>query len=200
MSPSIKLIPDCALSTSSKRLCHLKAIARANCKNETSEINFNKYGDLDNIGLTPASDYFIDTVIFKYTLRESDNDLSVEENLRIYYHKLHAIILCNGNGSPDFTLLPIPTKEHESFFKWRLACPNMPLNIILSILNCNDVQNTYIVLSVDITRDFAGSFQLDDMVGYFKTHHGMQEGYSESGLFYEKDMMNKTGNYFSYYF
>ena len=192
---SSKLIPDCAISSSSNRLTQLKAVARANCKNETSSINFNKYGELDNIGLIPASDYFIDTVILQYTLRDNDNIFSLKEIRQLYTEKLRALIIQYANGSHEFSLLPIPTRENDAFFKWRIACSDIPRNNILSMLNCEELK-LYTVLMIDITRDFSGSFQLEDMIEYFENQHGMQKGYCDNGLFYEKDLMQKSGKYF----
>ena len=43
----------------------LKALARANSKNLLDEINFNKYGKKDDVGLVPVSDIFSIVLFWK---------------------------------------------------------------------------------------------------------------------------------------
>ena len=43
----------------------LTALARANSLNISSDVNFNKYGIKDNIGMVPVTDIFIDSFIVK---------------------------------------------------------------------------------------------------------------------------------------
>jgi hypothetical protein len=193
---SSKLIPDCAISSSSNRLTQLKAVARANCKNETSSINFNKYGELDNIGLIPASDYFIDTVILSSRICVSEGDFTLKDYQRLYTDKLRALITQYAHTSREFAIHPFPTSEKDSFIKWRVNCPEIPISNILSLLNSEDLQKVYTIITIDVTRDFSGSFDLTDIIDYFKEQHDMQEGYSEDDLFYEKDLIQKTGIYF----
>ena len=53
--------------------------------------------------------------------------------------------------------------------------------------------NRFYVSEVDITRDFAGSFKLNEVVEHFENNYGLTRGYERNCYFMEKDMKQRTG-------
>ena len=93
-----KQLPVSAITVSPKPINLLKAIARENCENELSGINFNKNGEKDGQGLVPIGECFIDTVIIK-RLTSSLNSLNP---LTMLYSEVKALLKqfnCNDCSS-----------------------------------------------------------------------------------------------------
>ena len=86
----------------------LTALARANCLNISNEVNFNKYGVKDNIGLIPVSSIFIDSFILqlKSLINETGNDLTNLRNFLNSYGMACSVVLPINNG------------------KFKIACPD----------------------------------------------------------------------------
>lgn len=193
-----KLLPTCAISQSNERLFHLKAIARSNCQNNLESVNFNKYGEKDNIGLESASDYFIDTVIISTSLDDTAMLCELESLSCMNLYKQNLMSLwkkyCGANS--DYTLQPLfPIGEHE--IKWKINCPSDSFNDVLAFLNSDEFRKYHKVLNIDITQDFAGSFDLSELILHLMENHDLKCGYPnddpDNAFFYEKDMKNRTG-------
>ena len=56
------------ITSSAKSENVLKALARANSLNLSHEVNFNKYGTKDNIGLVAVSDVYFDCYRYRVKL------------------------------------------------------------------------------------------------------------------------------------
>lgn len=183
-------IPSAALSSSNNRLNHLKAIARSNCLNDSATVNFNKYGDKDGIGFLPVSPFFIDTVIITRHITEEERKLIGSSCLRVFTEKLKEQL----TSLQDYSIIPCSGKS-ETLFQWKLACPESPIESVLSILKTPIfIENNFMVQSIDLTRDLSGSFNLDEVIDYFQRHYNLQIGYNSEELFMEDNMKSQTGN------
>lgn len=185
---SSTLISNVGLSSSENRINQLKCIARANSKNDTAFINFNKYGTKDNIGLTPASDYFIDSAI----IRHIPEAAFTEDDLSAASTRLCVLIkgVCSSN---DFTLTRLTYAPSQKKYDWHLSLPTLGMDDILLLLSSDRFNEQFSVHSIDVTRDFAGSFDLMETLSYFETHHDLHCDYNPDAPFYEADMIKKTG-------
>ncbi len=176
------------LSTSTKRVNHLIALARENCINHADAVNFNAYGNRDGVGLVPVSDYFIDTVMVRRSVPlVSDTDFLSNSTAEVRY-----FFASRGVPSPNMVNI-IPCGIHRGFQQWKIACANVPMDRILQTVK--ELPN-FEVYAIDVTRDFAGSFDLPDLIEHFQNNHGMATGYSSdsSSLFMEKDMVKQSGH------
>src|SRR5271154_5400565 len=123
----------------------MTALARANCLNLSNEVDFNKYGVKDNIGLIPASDIFIDCFIVQLKGRVEEIDYA--SNLRN---------LINSHGMMHSNILKI---EKDKF---KIACPDYDISTVMNFISL--LKSTDFKLNcVDITQDFAGSFDKEEL-------------------------------------
>jgi hypothetical protein len=83
----------------------------------------------------------------------------------------------------------------KGLLKWIIACPNLELDVIGKIMKeISSEENEFYIDEVDITRDFAGSFKLDEVVDHFQTNFGLVNGFERGCYFMEKDMRQRTGS------
>jgi len=155
-------------------------------KNRTEQISFNKYGNKDGQGLVPVSDYFIDTFVMRYTFKENDT----EELNKLHLMKLQSLIKKQFNNTYHVHVVIQPLK----FIEVRLNLPDIGVDTILNFIQSDEVKSTDFVLwAIDVTRDFSGSFELYEVIEYFKMYHNLQTGLQSDGIYMEKDMESGTG-------
>lgn len=179
------------LSTGKMRISQLKALGRQNCHNYSDTVDFNKYGSRNGLGLIPVSDFFIDTVMIQKM--PSCNDLTCDKNVFVScackFLNVKAIELGLSHKSSFYCC----GKSKDGAYIWKYACAYEPIPIVLSFLA--DIQKSgYKTYVVDITRDFAGSFDLIEIVNHFETSYNMSIGFSTQNIFMEKDLTMSTGN------
>jgi hypothetical protein len=179
-----KLVNYKQLSPSPNTLGLLKSLARSNCQNKLEDVDYNKYGSKINEPFEPVGEHFIDTVIITAPIG-SDTDVANKTNeLRRYLLQFEISSLCS--------LVCLKAETH--IFKWKLACSDVKAELLLQCL----IRLSSLGFSsdeIDVTRDFAGSFCLNDIVEHFKVNFGLVEGYDKDnlGFFMERDMRQKTG-------
>ena len=132
----------------------LMALARANCLNLANEVDFNKYGVKDNIGLLPVSNLFIDSVIVK-----------LKSPLEQVDHVSILRDLINSNG---MMLCGITAFENNKF---KISCPDYTMSTVMNFINLLESSN-FKVNCIDVTQDFAGSFDKDELTRHLMEKHG----------------------------
>ena len=174
------------LSSSNKRINHLIALARENCLNRADLVNFNQYGCQDNIGLEPVSDHYIDTVMLRRPIpSNTDPDFAANSTAEMSY-----FFASRGlRSSRVLSIMPCGVKQE--FQQWKIACPDAPVDHMLQILK--ELPN-FEVTSIDVTRDFAGSFDLTELVQHFEETYDLRTGFTPDHLFMEKDMIKDSGH------
>lgn len=150
---SIFYIEDLTPSTNPDNI--LKALARANCQNRVDMVNFNQYGTKDDIGLTAVSDIFCDSFILK-----TKND---EENPQL--EKIRSLL--NTYQMPEAGILTIGDN------KFKISCSDYNVPQVLDFIK--GCENEYELNCIDITRDFAGSFDKEEVVKHLINNHKFVE-------------------------
>ena len=144
------------VTTSSNADNILKAVARANCLNHADTVDFNKYGIKDNIGLLAVSDVFCDCFILELN-NKNEEDQYV--HLRSYLNLSHlqkAGITCIDEG------------------KFKISCADYDIVLIMEFLKSLSDTN-YKLNAIDITKDFAGSFDKAKVMSHLLDNHGFVE-------------------------
>ena len=145
------------LSTSENPDNVLTALARANCLNLSNKVDFNKYGVKDNIGLTAVSDIFSDCFVVQLKYREEGIDyLSILRNL------------INSHGMAQASIMAI---ENDKF---KIACPDYDISLVMNsiyLLKTSDFK----LNCIDITQDYAGSFDKEELKHHLLTKCGFVE-------------------------
>jgi len=79
--------------------------------------------------------------------------------------------------------------------KWKIACSEVDVEVMQKII-IHLSSYEFTLYEIDFTRDYAGSFRLNEVVSHFKQNYGLVEGYDKfrDVFFMEKDMKQKTGN------
>jgi hypothetical protein len=153
-----------------------------------SDVDFNKFGKKNNQPFEPVGAYFIDTVIVTSPIGYNEdferNKVIKTTELR-YFIQQAELPLQNGL---------VCLKDDESIFKWKLACSEVDADAMLHFLSTLS-SHDFSIYEIDVTRDYAGSFSLNEVVSYFKQKHGLVEGFDKSydGFWKEIDMKQKTG-------
>lgn len=183
-------VPVSSLTTGKTRISQLKAIARHNCKNDINNVNFNQYGKRDGLGFTPVNDYFIDSALIRKKMDKdqySDKNEFMSVTTKQLNHKAEAAGL-----SKFGSFCCCATSENDTAM-WKYACQSENPQIVLDFLQSIKAfgYNTH---EIDITQDFAGSFDLDEIMTHFFDNHSLQVGYSKNNLFIEPEMQRNTGN------
>jgi hypothetical protein len=133
------------LTTSANSDNVLTALVRSNCLNISSEVNFNKYGVKDNIGLQAVSDVFIDCFIVQ--VENPVEQMDYMSNLRT---------LINSHGMLLSTILTIENK------KFKITCCDYDLSTVMNFIDFLKTTN-FKLNCIDITQDFAGSFDKEEV-------------------------------------
>src|SRR5277367_3949713 len=141
------------ITTSSNADNVLIAIARANCQNHADTVDFNKYSVKDNIGLVPVSDIFCDCFILQLKDKNEDNQFAQLRNFLNTNYLPKAGIICIGDA------------------KYKIACPDYDAAVVIEFLKSLTKTN-YELNCIDITQDFAGSFDKKEVTSHLMDNHG----------------------------
>lgn len=178
-------------------LDRLIKIGKDYSKNISSHVNFNKYGEKDNLPLNPVSPIFIDTFIVRYILDDVEEvDLKMK-SIRLFFS--HYI--------SDKTATIIPSVHHNiktnlKYIDTRINCPDEPIDDLLNLLQSKEfIDNRFILTTLDITQDSSGSFDLGETVRYYETQYSLQSSQHSTLPYIIPEMLNKSGpNCFAYQF
>ena len=135
----------------------LTALARANCLNLSNEVDFNKYGVKDNIGLTTVGESFIDCFIVQ--LKNQEEAVDHVRNLRI---------LINTHGMMQASILTIDND------KFKIACPDYDISMVINFMRSLKTTN-FKLNCIDITQDYAGSFDKAELKRHLMEKCGFVE-------------------------
>ena len=193
-------------------------IVRHNALNRTGYLDYNLYGDKDGIGFVPVTEKFVDNFVLavlvadyhldekrKYTevgaFNKTIRGLLDRSGLKKCDVKATGFRKCE----PTETMLQkmpyrMLEKENEAttfyYQEYKVACANIPYNTVLDFLR--EKEYLYYNLNlrdVDVTQDFAGSFNRAEVVQAMVNCLGFRcEGEHKPG---ERTILNnklKVGN------
>ena len=204
------------VGNSKKKSVVVEAVARANALNLTGKINYNTGGTKDNVGFVAVTGKFIDNFLLRiivpeYNTKDGICNLFVGSQNRKIRELLNARGLekCDVKAitltrlketpqadildkTPDLQLNIEDVVYYAQDFK--IATPNLGYELVMSFVRSrcyND--NGFFLKDVDVTLDFAGSFDKEEIVNHLVKHKGFrlqgEEDFTASRTIVDNDCM-----------
>ena len=189
----------------------LEALIRINSLNLTGALNYNAGGVKDGIGFENVTEKFVDNFLLRvlvpdYNTKNGKNIFIGAQNKTI--RKLldaHGLEKCkvkavgftklNGSPPPNDMLARMPQRNIEKearfyFYQdYKVACPNLPYHTVLDfIINADYIGIGFFLKDIDVTIDYAGSFDKYEVINYLTS----EAGFREEGV--EKDALRTIVN------
>ena len=172
----------------------LENFVKHNALNKTGHINYNKGGVKDGVGFQPCSDKFVDNfvlrvlvadyLIYKKNYAEVG---SINRTIRAMLErnglekcKVKAISLSIANNIPAEMMAKMPVRIDDKecdateyyFQDYKIACANWEYESVLQFLRKNEyVRRGLFLKDIDLTMDYAGSFDREQVIDYMVTNH-----------------------------
>ena len=166
----------------------LETVGRSNALNRTGQVDYNALGNKDGLGLKSVTEKFVDNFVLailvpdynvtsgKYVHCGSSNK-SIRELLNsagLEKCAVKAIDCRKAHSSPpDFMLKCIPFTDHtkivESYYfqEYKVATPNLEYQAVMNFVRAGEYNSIGMFLKdFDVTMDFAGSFNKDEVIEY----------------------------------
>ena len=172
----------------------LENIVKHNALNKKGRINYNKGGIKDGIGFQPCSDKFVDNFVLRVLVADylihkksyvevgliNRTIHTLLERHGLEKCKVKAISLSNANDIPAEMLAIMPfridKKECDAteyyFQDYKIACANVEYRTVLQFLRTQEyVQRVLFLKDIDVTMDYAESFDREEVIAYMVTNH-----------------------------
>ncbi len=177
-------ISSTVLSPSPKRIEHLKAIARSNCLNDSSKVEFNKYGKKDEQGFVPVSSIFISSVQVHRATVEGERQMLDSQYLWVFTQRLKHH--CSSLKEVNVVTM---SKNNDATFKWNLECSEASMDQMMAICNAPALaESGFVINSFVLTRDYAGSFDRKEIVQHFTDHCNLKEEFDETEFYIDNSI------------
>ena len=174
-----------------------ETLVRNNALNLTGRINYNASGVKDGIGFESVTDKFVDNFILRvlvpdYNLQKGKNIFIGSQNKSIR-DLLDAFSLKNcivkavaftklKKEPPKNTLDQMPFRDiekvadHYFYQEFKIACPNLEYNSVMNFIR-NAPYSTIgmFIKDIDVTMDYAGSFDKDEVIDHLTANEGFRE-------------------------
>ena len=187
---------------------------KANALNQTGNIDYNKYGQLDCVGFDKVSEKFVDNFIFRVLVPDyntkKDNPKQMLRNNFVgsQNKKIRDLLVANdlekcvvkaiffSKVTPEENMLEnmpdkIKNKEVESYYEqvFKIACPNVDYDAVMQFLRYGDYNSYgFFLKDFDITMDYAGSFDKYKCI----EHLTMFEDFKEQGTIKNREGYPRT--------
>ena len=189
----------------------IEALIRANSLNYTGQLNYNLGGVKDEIGFENVSDKFVDNFLLQvlvpdYNMKDGKNifigsqNKTIRELLDAHHLAKCTVkaIVCNRLNTdqpPSEMFLQMPhkftNKEAENYYiqEFKIGCPNVDYNTVMDFLRSENYNGIgFFLKDIDITIDYAGSFDKYDVID----HLTVMEGFKEEGVFVSAEDITRT--------
>ena len=135
----------------------MEKICLLNCKNDLKGINYNKYGT-KGYKIFPISDMFCDNFLLSTPAQMEDK----KNKLVGYYNRrIQAVLTKHYQNS---LIKAVSIKEERQHYK--ISCNSVPLGNVIQIIQDPEFAESDIYLAdIDITQDFAGCFDKEEVIG-----------------------------------
>ena len=169
-------------------------VVKHNALNKTGHINFNKGGVKDGVGFQPCSNKFVDNfvlrvlvadyLIYKKNYAEVG---SINRTIRAMLErhglekcKVKAISLSSATDIPAEMMAKMPFRINDKecdgteyyFQDYKIACANVEYGSVLQFLRTKEyVQRGLFLKDIDVTMDYAGSFDREEVIDYMVINH-----------------------------
>ena len=176
----------------SKAHTELINLALDNAENKTGHLDYNKYGEKDNIGFSQCGEKFVDNFILMCFIPDyhvvngqfvdvGATNASIRASLKVAglfdCHVKAVGNLRKASKLPDLNKVirrciekeTCNTKYYTQDFK--VSCSEYPYDVVLSYLRSGSYRAFSLYLNdVDVTRDFIGSFDRQDLIDHLLTN------------------------------
>ncbi len=177
----------------------MERLVRYNALNRTGSLNYNKYGAKDGIGFTSCSDKFVDNFILQILVPEQKlhkkkyvhvgaMNKIIRELLtrqKLTKCRVKAIGLKPFCRQPDKLsnrldqLLHNDKKDDQvEYFlqEYKIACADERYENVLAFVRAAEYKNEGLTLKdIDVTMDYAGSFDKEEVSTYLTGHRGFRQ-------------------------
>ena len=196
----------------------LERVVQQNALNRTGGINYNKDGIKDGDGFEPCSEKFVDNFLLRVLVadylihnKRYAEVGSINRTIRCMLDrhglekcKVKAISLNAASGVPRemITKMPFRMENKECgdtkyfYQEYKIACAEVDYGKVLQFLRTKEYIDRGIFLKdIDITMDYAGSFDREEVVNYMVTNHDFRcEGTIENATKTILDNSDKVGH------
>ena len=175
----------------------VEQVARWNSLNRTGKIDYNAEGVKDGVGLQSVTEKFVDN----FVLRVLVADYNTKAGKNIYIgsqnkamrdlldaHDLEKCIvkaiaftkLKNAPTDIELARMPMrnPEKQAENYFyqEYKVACPNIEYGRVMDFIRTADFTSIgMVVKDIDVTIDYAGSFDKGEVIEHLVTSEGFRK-------------------------
>ena len=169
-------------------------VVKHNALNKTGHANYNKGGVKDGVGFQPCSDKFVDNFILRVLVADyliykknyaevgsiNRTKRGMLERNGLEKCKVKAISLSSATDIPAEIMAKMPFRINnkecdvtEYYFQdYKIACANVEYGSVLQFLRTKEyVQRGLFLKDIDVTMDYAGSFDRDEVIDYMVTNH-----------------------------
>ena len=184
----------------------VETLVRSNALNLTGNSNFNSGGVKDGVGFVNVTEKFVDNFILRvlvpdYNAKDGRNIFVGSQNKSIRElldaHGLRkcivkAVAFTKVNGVPPSFMLekmPFRTKENTVaayyYQEYKIGCPDVEYSVVLDFIRNASYNNIgMFIKDIDVTTDYAGSFDKYELVDHLIS----MEGFREQGDEYCRDV------------
>ena len=183
----------------------VESLIRSNAINCTGNTNYNTDGVKDGIGFQQVTEKFVDSFLLRvlvpdYNIKEGKNIFIGSQNKTIReLLNAHGLEKCKVKAVAFTKLKDVPYTEMLNrmpfrnmeklagsyyFQEYKIACPNVEYTIVMGFIR-NASYNTIgmFLKDIDITIDYAGSFNKYEVI----EHLTCNEGFREEGVYEDAD-------------
>ena len=176
----------------------METLIRANALNRTGDVNYNENGLKDSVGFEEVTEKFVDNFLFRVLV--PDYNIKKGKNLFIGTQNKMITDLLDAKGLEKCVVKAILFKkvQHEQvpkeilksmpnadinklaevyyFQDFKIACPNKDYLTVMKFLREEDYKGYgFFLKDVDITKDYAGSFDKYEVVNQLTSMQGFRE-------------------------
>ena len=200
-----------------KNTAVLEALIYANALNRTGDLNYNENGKLDGVGFEKVSEKFIDNFVFcnivpDYNTKKIKGKKPTNIHVGSQNRKIRELLSANGfiklnvkatgmdevlvckeemlENIPDAN----PNKEATKYYeqKFKIACPNMDYATVMNFLRNVDYNGYgFFLKDVDVTIDYAGSFDKHECINHLTSFENFREqGSMQNGEEYPRTVVD----------
>jgi hypothetical protein len=176
----------------------MEILIRANTLNRTGDVNYNENGLKDGVGFEEVTDKFVDNFLFRILVP----DYNIKKGKNMFLGTQNKMIrdLLDANGLKRCVVKAIHSKKvrHEQvpgemlksmpnadinelaemyyFQDFKIACPNVDYITVMEFLREEKYKGYgFFLKDVDITKDYAGSFDKNEVVDQLTSIEGFRE-------------------------
>ena len=128
-----------------------------NCKNDLKGLNYNKYGKKGHT-IYPISKVFCDNFLLT---APSDRDEKKKNILvGLYNQRIHTVLVKHNQKA----FIKAVGYNEDDRQRYKISCNSVPLDAVIAILEDEELlQNDILLDDIDITQDFAGCFDKEEV-------------------------------------